>query len=311
MKAATEGRAQRAVKQWVYFYTWGLPIELRDRRRSEIESDQWEQEHDARLTGRGPEHLAWQVLGRWLFGMPADLAWRFETGGLARRGGGLLFAALAVIGMWMALLGPGIPDFDAPAHEITAFYAGKGAQLITGHVLLWASAALFMGFVVRLHGILRGAKGGRGWLPHIVLASGIAAGAMLCLAFAFTSMAAYNGSTGLNLEAVRTLYPMGGFAFHILMSGALALFLAATAAAAVRTKVLPHWAAWAGGILALLFLLESIGAGTMFLLPQILFLGWTVIVSFELGKPSPDIRPSGLSGDGEPRHRSPQLEEWA
>ncbi len=310
MKAAADGRAQRAVRQWVSFYTWGLPIELRDRRRSEIESDQWEHEHDARLTGCGPEHLAWQVLGRWLFGMPADLAWRFETGGPERRGGGLLFAALAVIGMWMAFLGPGKPDFGASSPEVTAFYSGKVPLLVAGHCLLWTSAALFIGFVVRLHGVLARAHGDR-LLPAIILVSGVAAGVMLCLAFAFTAAGAFYGSTGLNLEAMRTLYPMGGFAFHILMSGALALFLAATAAAAVRTKVLPHWTAWAGGILALLFMLEFVGAGTMFLLPQTLFLGWTVIMSFELGKPSPDIRPSGLSGDGEPRHRSPQWEEGA
>ena len=80
MSAVPVHIAHRAVRWWVALYTWGLPLELRASRRAEIESDLWEQEHDARFTECDPDRHTWQVLGRWLFGICTDLSWRWETG---------------------------------------------------------------------------------------------------------------------------------------------------------------------------------------------------------------------------------------
>ena len=64
-------------------YTRGLPTQIRQDRRDEIDSDLWSQAHEAAASGR-PEHsVAVEVLVRLLLGIPADLSWRIERHRLA------------------------------------------------------------------------------------------------------------------------------------------------------------------------------------------------------------------------------------
>lgn len=65
---------------WVRLYTKGLPPEMRDARRAEIESDLWEQGEDSTASGSKPDETALQVFVRLLLGTPADLSWRLEAG---------------------------------------------------------------------------------------------------------------------------------------------------------------------------------------------------------------------------------------
>ncbi len=62
----------RAATAWTTFYTRGLPDETAERRREEIASDLFEHAHEA---GPTPAQQA-EVLGRVLWGIPADLSWR-------------------------------------------------------------------------------------------------------------------------------------------------------------------------------------------------------------------------------------------
>lgn len=62
----------RAAIAWTTFYTRGLPDETAERRREEIASDLFEHGH---AEGRTPAQQA-DVLGRVLWGIPADLSWR-------------------------------------------------------------------------------------------------------------------------------------------------------------------------------------------------------------------------------------------
>jgi hypothetical protein len=64
------------VRTWTRVYTWKLDPNVRDERRAEIDSDIWEQVHapDAGAT------VAFEILGRLLLGMHADLHWRLEHG---------------------------------------------------------------------------------------------------------------------------------------------------------------------------------------------------------------------------------------
>jgi hypothetical protein len=94
-----------AVRLWLRCYTTGLPRDVRDDRRAEIESDLWEQTHDpaADPAAIGP-HLA----ARALLGVPADLAWRLERSRLARRPQRLVGALLTLLhileraGRWLS-----------------------------------------------------------------------------------------------------------------------------------------------------------------------------------------------------------------
>ena len=62
------------VRRWVVLYTRGLPMDVRDRRLLELESDVWEHLHDA-----DEPNARRAMFGRFLRGMPADVWWRYHT----------------------------------------------------------------------------------------------------------------------------------------------------------------------------------------------------------------------------------------
>ena len=62
------------VRRWVALYTRGPPVDVRDRRLLELESDVWEQLHDA-----DEPNASRAVFGRFLRGVPADVWWRYHT----------------------------------------------------------------------------------------------------------------------------------------------------------------------------------------------------------------------------------------
>lgn len=82
-------RVIHMTRHWVRLYTAGLPPEIRKVRREELESDLWEQEHEAAAADGRPTKTAMQVLHRLVRGIPADLCWRQQQGGakLLRRAG--------------------------------------------------------------------------------------------------------------------------------------------------------------------------------------------------------------------------------
>ncbi len=67
-------------RNWTDLYTWRLPHDLRDDRRAEIESDLWEHQSFAHLQGIDATSTAFEILLRFVFGIPADCLWRLETG---------------------------------------------------------------------------------------------------------------------------------------------------------------------------------------------------------------------------------------
>lgn len=67
-------------RTWVAMYTTGLPAELRDARRAEIDSDLWEQRHVAQFNDEPAGETAFQLLARLLLGVPSDLTWRAQAG---------------------------------------------------------------------------------------------------------------------------------------------------------------------------------------------------------------------------------------
>ncbi|HUG13710.1 MAG TPA: hypothetical protein VMM78_01730 [Thermomicrobiales bacterium] len=66
--------ASDLTRVWVRYYTRGMPPEVRDTRRAEIESDLWEQAADARDSRASATALS--VFDRLVGGIPADLSWR-------------------------------------------------------------------------------------------------------------------------------------------------------------------------------------------------------------------------------------------
>jgi hypothetical protein len=76
----SDGWAVRWVRRWVELYTRGLPADVRERRREEIDGDLWSQLEEARLIGRSDRSLNGEILVRLLAGLPSDVSWRLAHG---------------------------------------------------------------------------------------------------------------------------------------------------------------------------------------------------------------------------------------
>lgn len=63
---------------WLRLYTAGLPTDLRTRRKEELESDLYEHQADRRREYASSVRVGFEVLGRVVRGMPADLVWRMQ-----------------------------------------------------------------------------------------------------------------------------------------------------------------------------------------------------------------------------------------
>ena len=71
-------------RSWVALYTLGLPRELRDGRRAEIDCDLWEQRELAGYTREPPLGTAAEIAARAVLGMLSDITWRAQAGLSAR-----------------------------------------------------------------------------------------------------------------------------------------------------------------------------------------------------------------------------------
>jgi hypothetical protein len=78
-------RSAAWVRRWVSVYTLGLPPEIKQRRRDEIDDDLWCQAQEAAGAGRADRSLGGEIVARLVFGVPADLSWRIEQRRYAAR----------------------------------------------------------------------------------------------------------------------------------------------------------------------------------------------------------------------------------
>jgi len=71
--------AERLIVGFVRWSTQGLPPEIRDRRRGEIQSELFEQRRQDAADGYKPAEIAARILVRWARGIPDELAWHREV----------------------------------------------------------------------------------------------------------------------------------------------------------------------------------------------------------------------------------------
>jgi hypothetical protein len=77
-------RSAGLVRRWVAFYTRGLPEQIREDRRDEIEDDLWSQLSDTAESARDERSLTGEIVMRLLLGIPSDVSWRVEQRHAAR-----------------------------------------------------------------------------------------------------------------------------------------------------------------------------------------------------------------------------------
>ena len=71
-------------RSWVGLYTLRLPLEIREGRRGEIDSDLWEQQWLAARRGDPTRGTAIEVLARMLLGVISDITWRAQAAAPSR-----------------------------------------------------------------------------------------------------------------------------------------------------------------------------------------------------------------------------------
>jgi hypothetical protein len=157
-------RAAGLVRRWVGIYTRGLPAEIRQDRRDEIDDDLWSQLQDAAESVRADQSLTGEIAIRLVFGIPADLSWRAAQRHAARKQvalerspamGGRVPALLAIVGgigwvTWpipQALVGREWPA-DNPAVSWLLF-----VSVVIG---MWMLAAATFGLVAAFQDRIRG-----------------------------------------------------------------------------------------------------------------------------------------------------------
>jgi hypothetical protein len=111
---------------WTRLYTSGMPDDVQEARRAEIESDLWEWRHDLDARGRGAPS-AGHVVARLVRSVPDDLAWRIEHVMMPRvavwgmtAAGLAVFVASAWLLAWMSDSGMPQPP-AAPTLHMEAF----------------------------------------------------------------------------------------------------------------------------------------------------------------------------------------------
>jgi TonB family protein len=108
------------IRLWTTFYTFGLPPQVRDRRREEILSDVWHHVSDCE---DHPVRLAAQLIARIVLGSFDDLGWRFEQRHVRWSWMTVAAAAtpiaVAVIVAWMLSASLPVPP-DPPSFNVHA-----------------------------------------------------------------------------------------------------------------------------------------------------------------------------------------------
>jgi hypothetical protein len=104
MTARTAAAVLALTRAWLRVYTCGAQPRLARARRTEIESDLWEMQHDADLGP--PLRYACIALTRLITGIPDDIAWRFDCAAedeqmIVRRVFAFTAATLLVVSLWM------------------------------------------------------------------------------------------------------------------------------------------------------------------------------------------------------------------
>jgi hypothetical protein len=153
MKAETTAAL---VRRWVAVYTRGLPADVRQDRRDEIEDDLWCQLLDTSASGRTDGSVAGEIVARLVLGVPADLSWRLEEGSrgraraLSRRSVGMHAPGLAVL----AILG-GIGWAIWPIPQALVGRDWPAGEPVSALLLIsvlggaWSLAAATIGLTIR------------------------------------------------------------------------------------------------------------------------------------------------------------------
>ncbi|MSO78745.1 MAG: hypothetical protein EXQ79_03975 [Acidimicrobiia bacterium] len=175
---------------------------------------------------------------------------KLSRGGLL---GGVGFVVLSVVAALIAGTPPKITDDKG----IIKYFADNQDALKIGSYLNGLAAVLFLWFLGSLYSRLRAAEGGTGRLSRVAVTGAVVAIAISAIANAEMAYSAIHPS----LDHVPAAYKMASVLLGY-TAFAAAVFTSATAVALWSTKTLPKWFAYAGEVIAVLWLVAGAAVST-------------------------------------------------
>lgn len=159
-----------------------------------------------------------------------------------------IVAVLAAEISFFAIVGT-TPELGASAQTIDDFLTRSSTRVYGGGYAVAVAFPLILVFFGRLRELLRRAEGEGGWLATTAFGAAVAAVGVEMVALTAEASVYYAGRHGADAPSVAPLVDVDGFAF--LLGGIpFAVSLGATAAAVLRTGVLPRWLGWSAAATA-------------------------------------------------------------
>jgi len=140
----------------------------------------------------------------------------------------------------------GIYEYLPSAETLRTQLVDNNAAVAAGGYLGTISAFFLVWFAGALRRLLKDRSEADDWLSTLSLGGGVAAGAMLAIGFsAIVASAARAGAAGgIAADEALALYDIYGQVLGQAFAVAMAVQIAAVAAQALRTALLPGWASW-------------------------------------------------------------------
>jgi len=160
--------------------------------------------------------------------------------------------------------------------------AGNGDQSFSGPRAVAGIAAITLAvpFIAYLCGVLREAGGADGWLVSTAFGAGIT-GIVLKLGSGAPELAAHKAHLVAGTQLNTAINAIGDGATVICLYP-LAVFCAAVAIVAFRTRVLPRWLTVGAAVTAAALAVNGAFVGTSSVPALLLFLLWTLLASVHL-----------------------------
>jgi hypothetical protein len=209
---------------------------------------------------------------------------------------GVLFVVLIVAGFF----GPGAPKAQASAAAIVESFAHHRSGWLLKLYIESVGWALFLWFLGSVAAALR--RAGETQLAAVASAAGTAAVALTAMGYVVQLALAFDAASSASASTSKAIYDLSFMAF-VWSAFPFAVLLASTAAASLRTRVLPTWYAWATAAGAALTLLGGAAlslsgffapdeSGGITNLRYMILLLWALVTAILLLRRGGDAEPS-------------------
>jgi hypothetical protein len=146
-----------------------------------------------------------------------------------------------------------LPKPGDTTEQVVAYYTDNSDKVLWSMWLFGIAGVLFLWFLGSLRSHLMKAEGDPGRLSTVVLAGGIAGGAVYAIGVTVSSALAFGIAQNASAELTGVLSDLATHLYNGSAFGFFVLVLATTLISG-RTKVFPAWLGWLGWLVALLAL---------------------------------------------------------